>query len=155
MFENLLQKSYKEYLKLNKNLIISFIVAIALSAITAQLLSGQEIHLNSSYTLVVDFVTFYGAFSALFYLDNRKKYRLESGKVDTPRLKKDLLKIISSLGVGEIIYLTARWSLQYYFLAINYEPYLASLVAHLISTALYMIVVNVGVKLMRLYKDGT
>ena len=150
-----MQKSYKEYLKLNKNLIISFAVAIILSAATAQLLSEQEIHLNSSYTLVVDFVTFYGTFSTLFYLDNRKKYRLESGKIDIPRLKKDLLKIISSLGVGEIIYLVARWSLQYYFLAINYEPYVASLVAHLISTALYMIVVNVGVKLMRLYKDGT
>jgi hypothetical protein len=103
----------------------------------------------------VDFATFYSAFGALFYLDNRKKYRLDSSKTDRAQLKKDLIKIVSSLGVGKIVYLVARWSLQYYFLAINYEPYLASLVAHLISTALYMIVVNVGVKIMRLYKDGT
>jgi hypothetical protein len=146
------QKNYKEYIKLNKNLFLSFIIAIILSAITAQLLSEEESHINSSYTLVVDFTTFYSAFGALFYLDNRKKYRLESGKTDTAQLKKDLIKIISSLGAGEIVYLVARWSLQYYFLAINYEAYLASLIAHLASTAIYMVVVNVGVKFMRLYK---
>ncbi len=150
-----MQKKYKEYIKLNKNLFLSFIIAIILSAVTAQLLSEQESHINSSYTLVVDFVTFYSAFGALFYLDNRKKYRLESGKTDTTQLKKDLIKIISSLGTGEIIYLTARWSLQYYFLTIDYDAYLASLIAHLTSTVIYMVVVNVGVKLMRLYKNDT
>lgn len=147
-----MQKNYKEYIKLNKNLFLSFIIAIILSAITAQLLSEEESHINSSYTLVVDFVTFYSAFGALFYLDNRKKYRLESGKTDTAKLKKNLIKIISSLGAGEIVYLVARWSLQYYFLSINYEAYLASLIAHVTSTVIYMVVVNVGVKFMRLYK---
>lgn len=148
-----MQKNYREYIKLNKNLIISFVVAIILSAVTAQLLSEEESHINSSYTLVVDFVTFYSTFGALFYLDNRKKYRLDSGKTDTDQLKRDLLKIISSLGVGEIIYLTARWSLQYYFLTINYDAYVASVIAHLTSTVIYMVVVNVGVKFMRLYKN--
>lgn len=147
-----MQKNYKEYIKLNKNLIISFVVAIILSAATAHLLSEEESHINSSYTLVVDFVTFYSTFGALFYFDNRKKYRLDSGKTDTTQLKRDLLKIISSLGVGEIIYLTARWSLQYYFLTINYDAYVASLIAHVTSTVIYMVVVNMGVKFMRLYK---
>ncbi len=150
-----MQKNYKEYIKLNKNLFLSFIIAIILSAITAQLLSEEESHINSSYTLVVDFATFYSVFGALFYLDNRKKYQLESGKTDTAQLKKDLIKIISSLGAGEIIYLVARWSLQYYFLSINYEAYLASLIAHVTSTVIYMVVVNVGVKFMRLYKNDT
>jgi hypothetical protein len=148
-----MQKNYKEYIKLNKNLFISFVVAIILSAATAQLLSEEESHVNSSYTLVVDFVTFYSSFGFLFYLDNRKKYRLESGKTDTAQLKRDLMKIISSLGAGEVVYLVARWSLQYYFLAINYEAYLASLIAHLASTVIYMVVVNVGVKFTRLYKN--
>jgi hypothetical protein len=150
-----LQKNYKEYIKLNKNLFISFVVAIILSAATAQLLSKEASHINSSYTLAVDFATFYSTFGALFYLDNRKKYRLESGKTDIAQLKKDLLKIISSLGAGEIVYLVARWSLQYYFLSTNYEAYVASITAHVASTVIYMVVVNVGVKFMRLYKNDT
>jgi hypothetical protein len=149
------QKRYKEYLKLNRSLILSIIAAVSLSAMTAQLFADQEIHINSSYTVAVDMITFYSVFSMLFYLDNRKKYRLESGKLDSPRLKKDLIKIISSLGAGELVYIATRWSLQYYFLTINYEAYLASIAAHVVSVVLYLIVVNVGVRIMRLYKDGT
>ncbi|MFY9300296.1 MAG: hypothetical protein WAO91_03815 [Candidatus Nitrosotenuis sp.] len=148
-----MQKNYREYIKLNKNLIISFVVAIILSAATAQLLSEEESYINSSYTLVVDFATFYSTFGALFYFDSRKKYRLDSGKTDAEQLKRDLLKIISSLGVGEIVYLTTRWSLQYYFLTINYDAYVASIIAHITSTVIYMVVVNVGVRFMRLYKN--
>lgn len=147
-----MQKSYREYIRLNKNLIIGFCVAITVSAATAQLLAEEESYINSSYTVVVDFAVFYSTFTGLFYLDNRKKYRLDGGTLDRARLKKDLVKIVSSLGVGEIAYTAVRWYLQYYFLTVNYEPYLASIIAHLVSTLVYMIVVNLSVKFTRLYK---
>ncbi len=148
-----MQKSYREYIKLNKNLLLAFAVAITISAITAQLLAGQENYLNSSYTVIVDFIVFYSTFGSLFYFDNRKKY-LSKSSMDDGRLKKDLIKIISSLGIGEVIYTTVRWFLQYYFLTIQYEPYMASIVAHLTSTVVYLIAVNLSVKFTRLYKDG-
>jgi len=152
---NIMQKSYRHYIMLNKNLIIAFLVAITVSALVAQSLSKQESYVNSSYTVIVDFLVFYSTFSLLFYLDNRKSYRLASGNLDTSRLKKDLVKIISSLGIAEIVYTATRWFLQFYFLNLEYEAYLASIIAHIISTALYMIVVNVSVKITRLYKNGT
>lgn len=146
-----MKASYREYLKLNKNLIISFIAAIIASAMVAQFLAGEESYVNSSYTVVVDFTVFYSSFSILFYVDNRWKYR-QNGRTDTAQLKKDLIKIISSLGIGEIIYMAVRWYLQYYFLTLEYEPYLASTIAHLLSTLVYMIAVNLSVKFTRLYK---
>lgn len=146
---------YREYIKLNKNLIIAFAVAILVSATVAQMLAGQESYVNSSYTVVVDFVVFYSSFGVLFYVDNRKKYRLVDGGTDMAQLKKDLIKIVSSLGVGEIVYMATRWYLQFYFLNIQYEPYAASIIAHLASTAVYMIVVNLSVKITRLYRHGT
>lgn len=151
----MMQKNYRQYIVLNKNLIIAFLVAIVVSAIVAQILSDQASYINSTYTVVIDFVVFYSTFSFLFYFDNRKKYHTESGNLDKARLKKDLLKIISSLGVAEIVYTISRWALQYYFLNLEYEAYLASIIAHVLSTVLYMIVVNVSVKITRLYKDGT
>ncbi len=150
-----MQRNYRQYIILNKNLILAFIVAITISAIVAQIFSDQASYVNSTYTVVIDFVVFYSTFSFLFYLDNRKKYYAESGHLDKPKLKKDLLKIISSLGIAEVVYTAARWALQYYFLNLEYEAYLASIIAHVISTILYMIVVNVSVKITRLYKDGT
>jgi hypothetical protein len=147
-----MQRGYREYIILNKNLIVAFCVAITISAVTAQLLAGEASYINSSYTVMVDFAVFYSTFTGMFYLDNRKKYRLEDGTLDKARLKKDLVKIVSSLGIGEIAYTAVRWYLQYYFLTASYEPYLASIMAHLVSTLVYMIVVNLSVKFTRLYK---
>ncbi|MCV0401019.1 MAG: hypothetical protein K5777_03430 [Nitrosopumilus sp.] len=145
----------QEYLKLNKNVLIAFAASIIISAIIAQILSDQADYLNTTYTTIADYVIYFSVFSFLFYIDNRKKYRLDSGKTDTAKLKDDLKKLITSLGIAEVVYTAARWILQYYFLTINYDPYLASIASQGISTIIYMIVLNLTVKITRLYKDGS
>ena len=144
----------QEYLKLNKNILIAFAASIIISAIIAQVLSDQADYLNTTYTTIADYVIYFSVFSSLFYLGNRKKYRLESGGTDTAKLKHDLKKLITSLGIAEVVYTVVRWALQYYFLSINHDPYLASIISQGISTIVYMIVLNVIVKITRLYKDG-
>ncbi len=143
-----------EYFKLNKNVLIALAASIIISAIIAQLLSEQADYLNTTYTTIADYVVYFLVFSFLFYLDNRKKYRTESGGTDTQKLKHDLKKLITSLGVAEIVYTVVRWGLQYYFLTINYDPYLASVASQAMSTVIYMIILNLSVKITRLYKDG-
>ena len=144
----------QEYLKLNKNVLVAFAASIIFSAIIAQFLSDQADYLNTTYTTIVDYVIYFSVFSGLFYLGNRKKYRLESGGTDTVKLRQDLKKLITSLGIAEIIYTVVRWALQYYFLTLNYDPYLASIASQGMSTIIYMIVLNLTVKMTRLYKDG-
>jgi len=144
----------QEYLKLNKNILIAFAASIIISALIAQILSEQTDYLNTTYTTIADYVIYFSVFSGLFYLDNRKKYRLASGRTNTAKLKDDLKKLVTSLGIAEIVYTVIRWILQYYFLTINYDPYLASIASQGISTIIYMIVVNLSVKITRLYKDG-
>jgi hypothetical protein len=144
----------QEYLKLNKNILIAFAASIIISAIIAQILSDQADYLNTTYTTIADYVIYFSVFSGLFYYDNRKKYLLKSGRTDTKKLKNDLKKLVTSLGIGEIVYTIVRWILQYYLLLLNYDPYLASIVSQGISTIIYMIVVNLSVKITRLYKDG-
>ncbi len=143
----------QEYLKLNKNILIAFSASIIVSAIIAQILSNQADYLNTTYTTIADYIVYFSVFSGMFYLDNRKKYRLESGKTDTVRLKHDLKKLITSLGIAEVVYTIVRWVFQYYFLSISYDPYLASIASQGISTVIYMIVINLSVKMTRLYKD--
>ncbi|NIP31439.1 MAG: hypothetical protein GTO02_12555 [Candidatus Dadabacteria bacterium] len=144
----------QEYLKLNKNILIAFAVSITFSAIVAQSLEGQENYLNTTYTLIFDYIFYFSTFGGLYYYDNRKKYLLQSGKTDIQALRHDLVKIITSLGISEIVYTIARWLLQFYFLSINYDPYLASIISQVISTIIYMIVINLSIKITRLYKDG-
>lgn len=139
---------------LNKNILIAFAASIIVSAIVAHILSEQSDYLNTTYTLLVDYVIYFSTFGSLYYLDNRKKYLLESGQTDKLKLKHDLIKIITSLGIGEVVYTIVRWFLQYYFLTLNYDAYLASIVSQVISTIIYLAVINLSVKMTRLYKDG-
>ena len=148
-----MNEKYREYLKLNKNILIAFAVSITISAIAADYFASQEDYLNSTFTLIVDYTVFFSVFGGLFYYDNRKKYILENGETDKSLLKSDLIKIISSLGIGEVVYTIVRWSLQYYLLLLNYEPYMASIISQLISTVIYMITLNITIKLTKLFKD--
>ena len=150
-----MKQKYQEYLKLNKNVLLGFLGSIIISAIAADYFADQADYLNSSLTLIIDYLVFFSIFGGLFYLDNRKKYVLKNGQRDNTLLKSDLIKIISSLGIGEIVYTIVRWSLQYYFLLINYEPYMASIISQLISTVVYMVTLNLSIKLTKLYKDGS
>ena len=149
-----MKAKYKEYLKLNKNILLGFAASIIISAIVADYLADQQDYLNTSITLVADYAVFFSVFGFLFYLDNRKKYKTETGDLQKSLLKSDLIKIVTSLGIGEIIYTIVRWVLQYYLLQIDYDAYLASIVSQMISTVVYMIVLNLSVKFTRLYKDG-
>jgi len=136
---------------LNKNMLVAFAASIIISAIVAHLLSEQADYLNTTYTLLVDYVIYFSVFGGLYYLNNRKKYLHES---DKSKLKHDLIKIITSLGIAEVVYTILRWFLQYYFININYDAYVASITSQIISTIIYLIVVNLSVKMTKLYKDG-
>ena len=116
--------------------------------------SNQQSYVNATITLGTDYVVYFSTFGVLFYFDNKKKYLLKTGEVDKAGLRRDLVKVISSLGIGEVVYTICRWSLQYYLLTNSYQAYAASLVSQSISTVIYMATVNMSVKFMRLYKDG-
>jgi hypothetical protein len=148
-----LKQKYKEYFKLNKNILAGFAASITISAIVAQLLVSQQDYLNTTYTLIVDYTVFFSVFGGLFYLDNRKKYMLKSGQTDKIALKKDLVKIVTSLGIAEVVYTIVRWVIQYYLLTIDYDPYIASITSQSIATIVYMVVVNLSVIMTRVYKD--
>jgi len=144
---------YKEYLKLNRNIFIAFAFDILVSSIVAQLLTEQQDSLNATLTLMVDHAVFLSVLGILLYNDNRKKYKLDSGKTNWSLLKVDLVKMISALGISEIIYSIARWLPQYYFLTIDYEPYLSSLIGQAIAIVFYLIAINSLVKITKLFKD--
>jgi hypothetical protein len=143
---------YKKYLKLNRNIFIAFAVDFIVSAIVAQTLIEQEHYLNATITILADHGTFLSILGFLIYLDNRNKYRLDSGKTNWLLLKIDLVKIIASLGVAEIIYTIVRWGFQFYFLTVDYEPYLASIIGQAIAVAIYLVIINFLVKITKWYK---
>ena len=132
-------KLNQQLLQINRNFLICFIISASLSTAVAQILTDYENYLNTTFTIIFGYIVYFGIFSCLFYLDNKKRYKTMKSSL----IKKELLTLISSFGVGEIIYLGVRWPTLYYFLEIGIEPFVASLISEIISTACYMITVTV------------
>ena len=67
-----MKQKYQEYLKLNKNVFLGFLGSVIISAIAADYFGDQADYLNSSFTLIIDYVVFFSIFGFLYYVDNRK-----------------------------------------------------------------------------------
>jgi len=142
----------QDFLKLNKSLIIGGIVAGLLAAVTAYVFSDQEPYLLTTYTVLAEYVGFFGVFFLLFYLDNKKNYKLESGEKDKAAIKTALIKLGASFGVGEIFYLSIRWVLGYHLLTIGFEANASTITSEIVGFTAFIIVMNVGAKFTKLYK---
>ena len=129
----------QQLLQINRNFIICFIVSASLSAVVAQSLSEYENQITTTITIGVGYGIYFGIFSVLFYLDNKNRYR----QMKSSLIRKELFSMISSFGIGEIIYLAIRWPSLYYFLEMDIEPYIASLISEVIATACYMMTVTI------------
>ena len=134
-------------LRLNRNLLICCVISALISAFVAQMLSEEESYLNTTLTILAGYGVFFGFFGFLFYMDNKKRYQAMRPKL----IKKELIKLASSFGIGEIVYLGIRWSLMFYFLEIELEPFAASLVSEAIATLFYLIVVSSVLKVTKAY----
>ena len=142
----------QDFVKLNKSLILGGIVAGILGAIVAYIFSDQEDYLLTTYTVIAEYVGFFGIFFLLFYLDNKDKYKLDSGKKDKAGIKKAIIKLASSLGISEVIYLLTRWFLGYYLLTIDFQSNVATVIAEIVAFTVFIIAMNFGAKFTRLYK---
>ena len=134
-------------LRLNRNLLICCVISALISAFVAQMLSEEESYLNTTLTILAGYGVFFGFFGFLFYLDNKKRYQTMRPKL----IKKELIKLASSFGIGEIVYLGIRWSLMFYFLEVEIEPFAASLVSEAIATTFYLAVISTVLKVTKVY----
>ena len=132
-------KLNQQLLQINRSFLICFIVSASLSAVFSQMLSEYESYLNTTFTIIFGYIVYFGIFSSLFYLDNKQRYKTMESKA----IRKEIISLLSSFGVGEIVYLGIRWPSLYYFLEIGIEPFIASLISEVIATGCYMLSVTV------------
>lgn len=140
-------KLNQQLFQINRSFLICFIVSASLSAVTAQLLSDYNNYLTTTITIVIGYIVYFGIFSSLFYWDNIERYR----EMKSSLIKKELFTLISSFGLGEIVYLVIRWPTLYYFLEIGIEPYLASITSEIIATVCYMVSVTMFLRKTRTF----
>jgi Na+-driven multidrug efflux pump len=138
---------------LNRSIFTGIIAAVLFSSIASHLMRNLKYHLNTSFTIAISYIIYYTVFGVLYYHDNKEEYLLENRKLDTKKLIRNILKIVFSVGIAEIFYVIIRWSLHFYILTIGYEPYLTSIIAHIASAIVFAIMINLGVKVTKLFNN--
>lgn len=148
---------YKEYILFNKNIIISGICAFFAGAIFTQIYSlfDKSSFNNSLVTLTFEYAVYLPIFGYLYYTDNKTRYSDKiSGKIDSRKVLRDFKKLVVAFAISEIIYSISKIIFHYQLLIIGIlEPYQASMIGSLIAWAIFLVIINISVKAVNLFRS--
>ncbi len=145
---------YRELLLFNKNIIIAAVVAIITDATVVQY-AAQSISndvLVSIFSIITDTGVYLVAFAGLFYIDKRKKYiDTVTGKRDSYRFRQDAKKIVTALGVSEVVYMIGKFTSIYLLLQSNVAPpYQVAMLSTLLAGGFSTVTANLMIKAQKL-----
>lgn len=148
---------HRNYILFNKNMIISGIFAFIVGTFFTQFYAQYEKNnfVNSIVTLSVEYAVYIPLFGFLYYLDNKEKYvdRI-SGKKNYVNIKNDILKLFAIFSISEIIFSVSKVSMHYQLMQITFEPYQASMIASFSAWLIFLVIINLGAKIVKLFKGS-
>lgn len=148
---------YRNYILLNKNIIIAGTAALIVGVFFTELYSEYNKNnlLNSIVTLTVEYAVYIPIFAILYFLDNRGRYvDALTGKKDYANIKSDLIKLFTIFSISEVIYSVAKVSIHFQLMQISFEPYIATMIASTIAWLIFLIVINFGAKAVKLFGNS-
>ena len=148
---------YRNYILLNRNIIIAGTAALIVGVFFTQLYSEYNKNnlLNSIVTLTVEYAVYIPIFAILYYLDNRGKYvDVQTGKKNYANIKSDLIKLFTIFSISEVIYSIAKVSIHFQLMQISFEPYQATMIASTTAWLIFLIVINFGAKAVKLFGNS-
>jgi hypothetical protein len=147
---------YRDYILLNKNILVSGIFAFFGGALFTQLYAQYDNNnlSNSIVTLSVEYAIYIPLFALLFYMDNRNRYVDPlTGRKDKKRIKSDIKKLIAAFSVSELIFSFSKIAIHYELLQTSMvEPYQASMIGSLTAWAIFLVSINLSVKAVKLFR---
>jgi len=146
---------YRNYILLNRNIFIAGTAALIVGVFFTQLYSEYNKNnlLNSIVTLTVEYTVYIPIFAILYYLDNRGRYvDALSGKKNYANIKSDLIKLFAIFSISEVIYSVAKVSIHFQLMQISFEPYQATMIASTTAWLIFLIIINLGAKFVKLFK---
>ena len=146
---------YRNYILLNRNIIIAGTAALVVGVFFTELYSEYNKNnlLNSIVTLTVEYAVYIPIFAILYYLDNRGRYvDALTGKKNYAIIKSDLIKLFTIFSISEVIYSVAKVSIHFQLMQISFEPYQATMIASTTAWLIFLIIINLGAKFVKLFK---
>ncbi len=153
-----IKKSYSKYrgiISFNKNIIIAAIInAIANIFIVnyASIIYSTNYLLISVISIVADFLIYNVSFIILYFIDNKSKYvNPADGSKNNQKIKQDLKKLITIIGLAEISYLSTKFLLTFIiFQSLSIDPSLISIITTVLAWIFYIIIANIMARKQKL-----
>jgi hypothetical protein len=146
---------YRNYILLNKSIIVAGIAALIVGTIFTEFYSKYEKNnfFNSIVTLTVEYSIYIPIFALYFYHDNKNKYvDPVTGLRNKVVIKNDIIKLFTIFSVSEIIYSVSKVSIHFQLMQISFEPYQASMIGSIAAWTIFLVLINLGAKIIKLFK---
>ncbi len=146
---------YRNYILLNKSIIVAGIAALIVGTIFTEFYSKYEKNnfFNSIVTLTVEYSIYIPIFALYFYHDNKNKYvDPVTGLRNKVVIKNDIIKLFTIFSVSEIIYSVSKVSIHFQLMQISFEPYQASMTGSITAWIIFLVLINLGAKFVRLFR---
>ena len=146
---------YRNYILLNKSIIVAGIAALIVGTIFTEFYSKYEKNnfFNSIVTLTVEYSIYIPIFALYFYHDNKNKYvDPVTGQRNQAVIKNDIIKLFTIFSVSEIIYSVSKVSIHFQLMQLSFEPYQASMTGSITAWIIFLVLINLGAKFVRLFK---
>ncbi|HTH21277.1 MAG TPA: hypothetical protein VL854_03595, partial [Nitrososphaeraceae archaeon] len=148
---------YKDYILLNKNIIIAGTAALVVGVFFTELYAeySKNNFLNSIVTLIVEYAIYIPLFAIFYYLDNKGRYvDALTGKKNYANIKSDQIKLFTIFSISEIIYSVSKVSIHFQLMQISFEPYQATIIGSFIAWFIFLVVINFGAKVVKLFQHS-
>ena len=148
---------HRNYILFNKNMIISGIFAFIVGTFFTQFYAQYEKNnfVNSIVTLSVEYAVYIPLFAFLYYLDNKEKYvDPQSGKKKYTNIKKDIIKLFAIFSISELVFSVSKVSIHFQLMQISFEPYLASMIGSFTAWLIFLVIINFGAKIVKLFRSS-
>ena len=146
---------YRNYILLNKSIIVAGIAALIVGTIFTEFYSKYEKNnfFNSIVTLTVECSIYIPIFALYFYHDNKNKYvDPVTGLRNKAVIKNDIIKLFTIFSVSEIIYSVSKVSIHFQLMQMSIEPYQASMIGSIAAWIIFLVLINLGAKFVRLFR---
>ena len=150
-------RKYKDYILFNKNIIVAGTAALIVGTFFTQFYAQQTKNnfLNAIVTLSVEYAVYIPLFGLFYYFDNKEKYVDPlSGKKNYAIIKNDIIKLFAIFSISEILYSISKVSIHFQLMQLSFEPYQASIIGSFTAWFIFLVIINFGAKMVKLFKNS-
>ena len=139
---------------INRNIIISGAAGYFSGALGAQIYSlyDNDMFVNAIVALLSEYGVDVPFFAIAFYVDNMHRYHDPiTGKKNIALIKQDIKKLVIAISASEAFYAVTKIFSHYQFLHYTMQPYQAAMASSLMAWTVFLVLVNVLGKRIKLF----